>query len=123
MVFFAQIEFFIGLAACTVVAVIALLWWITRQELTRIRKEQADRKCAGCGVHLAVDYSGILCLRCMSVLSHHGNTGSPSDDAGASVPMIPSLGPQTAQGIQAGAPSPIGMETPDVAPTAEFACP
>jgi tRNA A-37 threonylcarbamoyl transferase component Bud32/uncharacterized membrane protein len=35
--------------------------------------------------------------------------------------MIPSLGPQTAQGIQAGALSPFGIQSPAAAPTAEFA--
>ncbi|GEM_PF-1329662 len=86
--------------------------------MKRRHKPTASRRCAGCGARLAADSSGALCSRCVSVLSA-SQLGSDKPSG----PMIPALGPATAQGIQAGAPSPWGIQSPDATPTAAHAGP
>ena len=86
--------------------------------MKRRHKSAAGRRCAGCGARLTADSAGALCSRCVSILS----VSQLSSDK-PSGPIIPALGPQTAQGIQAGAPSPWGIQSPDATPTAAHAGP
>src|SRR5262245_61487702 len=69
--------------------------------LRRRPRPAASRRCAGCSARLAPDSTVALCSRCVSILS-----ASQLSSAPPSGPMAPSLGPDTAQGIQVQAPRP-----------------